>query len=75
MHAVSGSVGAVVATLLTTPFDYLKTQRQLRPDVYKTLLGSAAMVLRGRKGAWGFFDGAGLRIARKAASSAVGWTI
>lgn len=74
VHAISGSIGAVFATLITTPFDFLKTRQQIQPDLYRTL-GQSVRKVWSEKGPLGFFDGASLRIVRKGASSAVGWTI
>lgn len=88
-----GLVAGTLATLLTHPFDILKTRIQTLPE--ESLLASpsassGASVTTARQapsivamtrhilqhdGAGAFLDGLGLRCARKAASSAIGWTI
>lgn len=42
----AGSLGGLSATLLTQPFDLVKTRMQLHPGVYKTSLGTLFVILR-----------------------------
>ncbi|SCZ97921.1 BZ3500_MvSof-1268-A1-R1_Chr7-3g09639 [Microbotryum saponariae] len=71
---VAGASASLLSTLLTTPFDLLKTRRQLSPEVYTTLWGSAKKVwqLHGLKGFW---QGGALRVVRKAGSAGIGWAV
>ncbi|SGY12406.1 BQ5605_C011g06497 [Microbotryum silenes-dioicae] len=71
---VAGASASLLSTLLTTPFDLLKTRRQLSPEVYTTLSGSAKKVwqLHGLKGFW---QGGALRVVRKAGSAGIGWAV
>lgn len=75
----SGIVAGTLATLLTHPFDILKTRLQTMPEATRGLraigLVSAARDVWRSEGAGAFLDGLGLRCARKAASSAIGWGI
>lgn len=81
---MSGMCAGAIATVLTHPFDILKTRMQTTPkSMLEPHLASA-----GQRSIWGttrhilatdgvraFADGLGLRCARKAASSMIGWSI
>ncbi|GAA5893969.1 hypothetical protein JCM8208_001294 [Rhodotorula glutinis] len=71
---VAGAAASLASTLLTTPFDVLKTRRQLSPDTYTTLAGSAARIFR-TSGIRGFWEGGALRVCRKAGSAGIGWAV
>lgn len=69
-----------MATLVTHPFDIIKTRLQTSPTIADKMTRSASILVTAREivridGAGAFLDGLGLRCARKAASSAIGWTI
>ncbi|GAA5832095.1 hypothetical protein JCM3766R1_003717 [Sporobolomyces carnicolor] len=70
----AGAAASLCSTLLTTPFDLLKTRRQLSPTVYTTLLESVKLVYR-QNGLRGFWEGGGLRVVRKAGSAGIGWAV
>ncbi|CAO3639551.1 unnamed protein product [Cunninghamella blakesleeana] len=70
----SGVIAGLTASVITHPFDMLKTRMQLKPTVYKHVLQAAKKVLK-EEGAKGFFDGISVRILRKPLSSAISWTI
>jgi solute carrier family 25 protein 38 len=70
----TGGLGAVLATLVTAPFDTLKTKQQVFPDRYTSMVQGARLIVR-TTGFRGFFDGVSLRVARKAASSAIAWSL
>jgi solute carrier family 25 protein 38 len=59
---------------LTTPFDLLKTRRQLDPAQYKSLWQSVKLVYA-QSGILGFWEGGGLRVVRKAGSAGIGWAV
>lgn len=69
-----GAAASLASTLLTTPFDVLKTRRQLSPQNYTSLLSSAALVYR-TSGIRGFWEGGALRVCRKAGSAGIGWAV
>lgn len=79
----AGLFAGALATLVTHPFDIIKTRMQTSPADASppagltrpmSLLATARDIIR-VDGAGAFLDGLGLRCARKAASSAIGWTI
>lgn len=73
---ISATLGASFATLITTPFDFIKTQQQLKPKLYTNLWQSVKLILDGNHGNWKlFFRGSSLRLIRKGLSSAIGWSI
>ncbi|KAF8516025.1 solute carrier family 25 member 38 [Hysterangium stoloniferum] len=78
MIVINGFAGAgagTAATLLTHPFDVLKTRLQVRNgDKYHTLRSTVRTIWTDR-GLRGFFDGISLRLSRKVLSSAIGWAV
>lgn len=76
----TGLFAGALATLVTHPFDIIKTRLQTSPIIADKLTRSASILVTAREiiridGVGAFLDGLGLRCARKAASSAIGWTI
>lgn len=74
VNFTSGLVAGFGATLLTNPFDVMRTRMQLRPSLYKNFW-TAGRRLYVEEGARSFLDGVGLRIARKSFSSAFTWSL
>ena len=74
INATSGVFAAGLATGLTNPFDAVKTRVQIMPKKYKNTLRAARLMLQ-EEGLKSFFDGLGLRMGRKAVSSALAWTV
>lgn len=74
VNFTSGLVAGFGATLLTNPFDVMRTRMQLRPSLYKNFW-TAGRRLYAEEGARSFLDGVGLRIARKSFSSAFTWSL
>ncbi|KAF2842448.1 putative mitochondrial carrier protein, partial [Patellaria atrata CBS 101060] len=74
INFTSGVAAAGLATLLTNPFDAIKTRLQLMPQRYGNTVQAARMMLR-EEGLRSVFDGLGLRMARKAVSSALAWML
>lgn len=78
INIVSGAGAGALATAITNPFDTLKTRIQVDPGRYGNLWRATRIVVMedsGRFKGRALFDGLGLRIARKAVSSAVVWGI
>lgn len=75
LHSASAASAGMVATLVTHPFDVVKTKIQVRTeDRYRGFLSTVRTVWTER-GINGFFDGASLRLSRKVLSSAIGWAV
>lgn len=74
INASSGVLAAGLATCITNPFDAVKTRLQLMPGKYRNTLRATRMMLQ-EDGVKAFFDGLGLRMGRKALSSALAWTV
>ena len=70
----SGVVAAGLATAITNPFDSIKTRIQLRPREYRNMV-QAARKMVAEDGLRSLFDGLAIRMARKAMSSALAWTL
>ncbi|KAF1984795.1 solute carrier family 25 member 38 [Aulographum hederae CBS 113979] len=74
INFTSALLAATTATLLTNPFDAIKTRLQLEPARYGNMGRAAVMMVRG-EGIRSLFDGLGLRMVRKGLSSALAWTV
>jgi len=74
MLSFSGACAATIATILTHPFDVLKTNMQIHPTRYPTLV-RAAIVLGRERSLRGYFNGMALRLGKKVLSSAISWTL
>ena len=74
INASSGVLAAGLATAITNPFDAVKTRLQLMPQKYGNTLKATRLMLK-EDGVKAFFDGLGLRMGRKALSSALAWTV
>lgn len=74
VNFTSGIVSSVFSTAITNPFDAIKTRLQLMPGKYRNMAHAAKLML-GQEGVRSLFDGLGLRIGRKALSSALAWTL
>jgi len=70
----SGVLAAGLATAITNPFDAIKTRIQLQPKEYRNILSGARKMIR-VDGFKSLFDGLGMRMSRKALSSALAWTL
>ena len=73
VNFLSGALAATMATTVTNPFDAVKTRLQLMPGRYGNMLKAGRMIIR-EEGVRSLFDGLGLRVGRKAISSALAWT-
>ena len=74
VNFISGALAAGLATTITNPFDVVKTRVQLMPSKYKNMV-RATKVMLAEDGMRSLFDGLGLRMGRKALSSALAWTV
>lgn len=74
INFLSGVLAAGLATAITNPFDAVKTRLQLMPGVYSNLI-TAGRIMVEEGGIRSLFDGLGLRMGRKAISSALAWTL
>ncbi|KAE8453742.1 hypothetical protein EG329_009253 [Mollisiaceae sp. DMI_Dod_QoI] len=70
----SGVLAAGLATAITNPFDAIKTRIQLQPQRYHNMVHAGKKMIQ-EDGFKALFDGLGLRMGRKAISSALAWTL
>ncbi|EPZ31595.1 mitochondrial carrier [Rozella allomycis CSF55] len=68
----SAIIAAFVATIITQPFDIVKTRLQLYPDRYKSSYSTFKSIIT-QNGVRGLFRGAGPRILRKTLSTSMTW--
>ena len=69
----SAIVAGSVCSLLSNPFDAIKTRIQLEPHAYANMWQACKNMLA-TGGVRSLFDGLALRMTRKALSSALAWT-
>ncbi|KAL3450964.1 mitochondrial carrier domain-containing protein [Aspergillus insuetus] len=74
INFVSGAFAAGLATAITNPFDAVKTRLQLMPGKYGNMMRAVRLMIH-EDGVRSLFGGLGLRIGRKALSSALAWTV
>lgn len=74
INFLSGILAAGLATAITNPFDAVKTRLQLMPGQYGNMVIAGQRMIR-EDGVRSLFDGLGLRMGRKAVSSALAWTL
>ncbi|KAL3464761.1 putative mitochondrial carrier protein [Aspergillus heterothallicus] len=74
INFVSGALAAGLATAITNPFDAVKTRLQLMPQKYGNMMRAVRLMVH-EDGIRSLFGGLGLRIGRKALSSALAWTV
>lgn len=74
INFLSGVLAAGFATAITNPFDAVKTRLQLMPGRYGNMITAAQRMVK-EDGIRSLFDGLGLRIGRKAISSALAWAL
>lgn len=74
INFLSGVLAAGLATAITNPFDAVKTRLQLMPGRYGNTIRASQQMVK-EEGIRSLFDGLGLRVGRKAISSALAWTL
>lgn len=77
VNFISAAVASTLATTVTNPFDVIKTRVQLMPATYRNMIHAMKLIIIEKKdgGVRCLFDGVGLRMARKAVSSALAWSV
>ncbi|KAK0754269.1 solute carrier family 25 member 38 [Schizothecium vesticola] len=74
INFASGVVSGVVCSVISNPFDAVKTRIQLQPEGYRNMVHATRRMV-GEEGFRALWDGLGLRMSRKALSSALAWTV
>lgn len=74
INFLSGVLAAGFATAITNPFDAVKTRLQLMPGKYSNMIMAGRRMVK-EDGVRSLFNGLGLRMGRKALSSALAWTL
>lgn len=74
INFASGGLAAVVCSIISNPFDAVKTRIQLQPGQYRNMVHAAKRMLA-EEGFRSLWDGLALRMSRKALSSALAWTV
>lgn len=74
INFASGVLAGVVCSVVSNPFDAVKTRIQLQPGRYRNMVSGARRMVAedGMRALW---DGLALRMSRKAVSSALAWTV
>ena len=73
INFTSAIVAGSACSLLSNPFDAIKTRIQLEPNTYTNMMHACRTMLH-TGGVRTLFDGLALRMTRKALSSALAWT-
>jgi len=74
INFASGLFSATLCSIISNPFDAVKTRIQLQPRKYRNMVSGAVLMVR-EDGFRSLFDGLALRMSRKALSSALAWTV
>ncbi|GAB1311368.1 Mitochondrial glycine transporter [Madurella fahalii] len=74
INFASGVFSGVVCSVISNPFDAVKTRIQLQPGQYRNMVHAARRMV-GEEGFRALLDGLALRMSRKALSSALAWTV
>lgn len=74
INFASGVFSAVVCSIVSNPFDAVKTRIQLQPKKYRNMVQASKKMLA-EEGVRSLMDGLALRMSRKAMSSALAWTL
>jgi solute carrier family 25 protein 38 len=70
----SAIVAGAACSAISNPFDAVKTRIQLQPDKYRNIWQACQKMVT-EEGLRSLWDGLGLRMSRKALSSALAWTV
>lgn len=74
VNSSSAMLAASLATIITTPFDTIKTRIQVSPQQYTSFRQTFALIVK-QEGVLVLFRGAGLRLVRKTLSAGIAWGI
>lgn len=74
VNFTSASLAAAACSIISNPFDAVKTRIQLQPLRYRNMV-QAAYKMMTEDGFRSLWDGLALRMSRKALSSALAWTV
>ncbi|KAK4127133.1 Dor1-domain-containing protein [Parathielavia appendiculata] len=74
INFTSGILSGVICSVISNPFDAVKTRIQLHPAAYRNMVQASARMVR-EEGTRALWDGLALRMSRKAVSSALAWTV
>ena len=74
INFTSGVLSGIVCSVISNPFDAVKTRIQLQPGQYRNMVQAARRMV-GEEGVRALWDGLALRMSRKAVSSALAWTV
>ncbi|KAK2729944.1 mitochondrial carrier [Colletotrichum kahawae] len=70
----SAIMAGATCSVISNPFDAVKTRIQLQPSIYRNMYQACRKMLA-EEGARSLLDGVTLRMSRKAMSSALAWTV
>lgn len=74
VNFASGVFSGAACSVISNPFDAVKTRIQLQPSEYHNMVHAARRMV-GEEGLRALWDGLALRMSRKALSSALAWTV
>jgi solute carrier family 25 protein 38 len=74
INLLAGGLGGLSATLITQPFDMIKTRMQLQPQEYTSIWRSLAKVTT-EEGLGAYFSGMLPRLVRKPLQSMIAWSV
>lgn len=74
INFASGVFSAIICSIISNPFDAVKTRIQLQPKKYRNMVQASRKMLA-EEGVRSMMDGLALRMSRKAMSSALAWTV
>jgi len=74
VNFASGVFSGAACSIVSNPFDAVKTRIQLQPSQYHNMVHAARRMV-GEEGVRALWDGLALRMSRKALSSALAWTV
>lgn len=74
INFTSGVIAGAGCSVITNPFDAVKTRIQLQPGEYRNMFHAIHRMVT-REGMRSLLDGLALRMSRKAVSSALAWTV
>ncbi|TPX32525.1 hypothetical protein SmJEL517_g04368 [Synchytrium microbalum] len=74
INMASGISSAILSSVVTQPFDVIRTRIQIKPQEYRNTVFAVAKILK-EEGIRAFMSGLGPRLARKPLSAAITWTV